>query len=112
VRTASKLPRVSADVVSAKLEWEDSFRALTDAARDPVAEERLRAQLDVMTSELRRRVGGTFTTRELAQAYASADRWAREVLAEQGFPGWPLTLAVVEGAAFHVYARGALDYEP
>jgi hypothetical protein len=41
-----------------------------------------------------------------------ADSWARDVLSEQGTPGWPRTLALVEGAAFHLYARGAVDYAP
>ena len=108
----SKLPPVSADVVSARLEWEDSFRVFSEAARDPVADERLRSQLDAVTNELRRRIGGTFTIRELAAVYSSADRWARQVLAEHGAPGWPITLSIVEGAAFHIYARGATDYEP
>jgi hypothetical protein len=100
---------VSADVESARLEWELAYR---DVANDPVLEERLRSQLDVITTELRRRVGGTFTLRELADAYASADGWAHDVLSQQGTPGWPGTLALVEGAAFHLYARGAVDYAP
>ena len=46
-------------------------------------------------------------------AYADADRWARASLAEAGAPrGWPTTLALVVGAAFHQYARGASDYRP
>jgi len=103
---------VSVDLESARLEWEHAYRDLADAARDPVLEERLRAQLDAVTTELRRRVGGTFTVRELADEYARADSWAREALAEQAIPGWPRTLAVIEGAAFHLYARGAVDYAP
>ncbi len=63
-----------------------------------------------MTTELRRRVGGSFTLRELADAYSTADAWARHVLAEQGAPDWPRTLTLVEGAAFHLYSRGAADY--
>lgn len=101
-----------ANVESAKLEWEHAYRDLAEAARDPALEARVRAQLEVLTAELRRRVGGTFTLRELADEYAAADRWTREVLSEQGAPGWPRTLALVEGAAFHLYARGAVDYRP
>ena len=103
---------VSADVESARLEWELAHRDVAAMARDPVLEERLRSQVDVITTELRRRVGGTFTLRELADAYSSADGWAHDVLSEQAAPGWPRTLALVEGAAFHVYARGAVDYAP
>jgi hypothetical protein len=103
---------VSADLESARLEWEHAYRDLAEVARDPALEERVHMQLDALTTELRRRVGGTFTLRELADAYVAADGWAREVLAEQSAPGWPRTLTLVEGAAFHLYARGAVDYEP
>ncbi len=103
---------VSADLESARLEWEHAYRDLEEVARDPVLEDRIGAQLEVIYTELRRRVGGTFTLRELADEYVTADGWTRDVLSEQGAPGWPRTLALVEGAAFHLYARGAVDYQP
>jgi hypothetical protein len=103
---------VAANVESARLEWEHAYRDLATAAHDPALEPRVRDQLAALTAELRKRVGGTFTLRELADEYAVADRWARAVLAEQGAPGWPRTLSLVEGAAFHLYARGAVDYRP
>jgi hypothetical protein len=103
---------VTADLQSARLEWEHAYRDLHEAARDPALEDRVRMQLDAVSAELRRRVGGTYTLRELADEYVVADGWARAVLADQGSPGWPRTLAVVEGAAFHLYARGAVDYAP
>ncbi len=101
-----------ADVESARLEWEDAYRDFKEVARDPVLEGRVHEQLDVVTTELRRRVGGTYTLRQLAAEYVVADRWARDVLSEHGAPGWVRTLALVEGAAFHLYARGAVDYQP
>jgi hypothetical protein len=103
---------MAADLESARLEWEHAYRDFQEVARDSTLEERVRTQLDVITTELRRRVGGTFTLRELATEYVAADGWAREVLSEQAPPGWPRTLALVEGAAFHLYARGAVDYQP
>jgi hypothetical protein len=103
---------VAADLTSARLEWERAYRDLVEAARDPAMDDRVRRQLGAISAELRRRVGGTYTMRELADEYAAADGWARHVLAEQGSPGWPQTLALVEGAAFHLYARGAVDYAP
>ena len=101
-----------ADLESTRQEWEHAYRDFVDVARDPVQDERVRQQLDAVTSELRRRIGGTFTLRELADVYANADCWARDVLAEQAAPGWPRTLTLVEGAAFHLYARSAVDYMP
>ena len=103
---------MSVDLASARLEWERAWRDLVEAARDPVQGERLRSQVDAVSAELRRPVGGTFTLRELSDEYVVADAWVREVLADQAFPGWNRTLALVEAAAFHLYARGAVDYAP
>lgn len=101
-----------ADLTSARLEWERAHRDLGEVAADPRQAERVRRQLDAISAELRRRVGGTFTLGELADEYVVADTWARDVLADQAIPGWSRTLALVEGAAFHLYARGAVDYAP
>ena len=69
--------------------------------------------LRVLTDELRKRVGSTFTLRELADEYGRADDWARDAVAERAtHPGWLSSFAIVEGAAFHLYSRGAVDYEP
>jgi hypothetical protein len=103
---------VSADLVSTRLEWEHAYRDLEEVAGDPGLADRVRSQLEAITAELRRRVGGTFTIGELADEYARADVWAHDVLAEQDVPGWARTLTLVEGAAFHLYARGAVDYAP
>ncbi len=103
---------VPTDLASTRLEWEHAYRDLEEVARDPVAADRVRSQLEAVTAELRRRVGGTFTMGELVDEYALADVWARHVLAEQAVAGWPRTLTLVEGAAFHLYARGAIDYLP
>ena len=103
---------VSPDVGSVRLEWEEADRRFAEASRDPGREAFLREQFRAITVELRRRVGGTFTLLELAEAYESADAWSRDVLSELGAPGWPRTLTLVEGAAFHAYSRGAVDYTP
>jgi cobyrinic acid a,c-diamide synthase len=94
-------------------EWEDGYRRFEAASRDPAATERLRQQLEVVTDELRRRIGQTFTLDELARVYERADAWARDVVSEHAAtPGWPRTLAMVQDAAFHLYQRGAVDYAP
>ncbi len=101
------------DVSSARREWEDGNRRLELAARDPLRAARLHPQVDALVDELRRRLGSTFTLAELARAYAGAESWARDIVRERApAPGWPRTLALVEDAAFHQYARGAVDYEP
>ena len=94
-------------------EWEDGYRRFEVALRDPIAAERLNAQLEVVTDELRRRVGQTSTVEQLAIAYDRADAWVRDAVSEHAAtPGWPRTLALVEDAAFHLYQRGAVDYAP
>jgi hypothetical protein len=104
---------MAVEVENARRDWETGWRRLQEEARDHVAGERLNRQVEVVTEELRRRVGGTFTLAELAAAYADADRWARAAVAERApSPGWPRALALVLDAAFHAYARGALDYAP
>jgi alcohol dehydrogenase class IV len=94
-------------------EWAEGYRRFETASRDPVAGERLHVHLEVVTDELRRRVGQTFTLGELAAAYERADAWVRDAVSERAAtPGWPRTLSIVEDAAFHLYQRGAVDYRP
>ena len=102
-----------ADVESARREWEDAYRRLAEVERDPSLANALQLQLKVVREELRKRVGSTFTLDELASEYVHADHWARDAVAERtAAPGWPATLAIVEGAAFFLYSRGAVDYQP
>jgi hypothetical protein len=61
-------------------EWEDGYRRFEAASRDPVVADRLNAQLEVVTGELRKRIGQTFTLEELAVVYERADEWARHVV--------------------------------
>ena len=90
-----------------------AFRRFGEAAGQPGSSDRLHRQLRVLSDELRKQVGSTFTLRDLASEYGRADDWARDALAERAsFPGWLSSFSIVEGAAFHLYARGAVDYEP
>jgi hypothetical protein len=99
------------DVV--RREWEDGYRRFQDLSRDRVAANRLSVQLDVVTDELRKRVGQTFTLEHLAHTYQGADEWTRAAVSERApTPGWPRTLAIVQDAAFYMYQRGAVDYAP
>jgi hypothetical protein len=99
------------DIVRA--EWEEAHRRLEEQRSDPIAYRRLLAQVDVVVEELRRRVGATYTLDGLADAYGDAERWSRAAIEERAAtPGWPRTLSLVEGAAFHLYQRGAQDYRP
>jgi hypothetical protein len=104
---------VSFAVDHARQEWEEGHRRFHAEARDRARADVLYAQLEAVLAELRRRVGETFTLEELARAYASADDWSRDAVAERTpVPGWVRTVSTVEAAAFHLYARGAVDYAP
>jgi hypothetical protein len=96
-------------VETARLQWEEGYRRLNEYASDRSTYQRLLAEVEVLIDELNRRVGQTFTLAELAAAYDEADRWLLEVLP----PGaGAVQLGLVEDAAFHLYARGAVDYAP
>lgn len=100
-------------VESARHEWESGYRRLEASRGDREEHARLLAQVEAITDELRRRLGGTFTLTELVDTYAEAERWVRDVVSERApVKNWPRTLATAEDAAFHLYQRGAVDYEP
>jgi hypothetical protein len=104
---------MAAEVESARRDWLDAYRRLERETRDPGRVDPLWAQVDVVSEELRRRVGGRFTMQELVSEYRKAEVWVRDVVSQRApAPGWPRTLSLVEGAAFHAYSRGAEDYEP
>ncbi len=98
---------------SVRQAWAEGYRRFETASREPASAERLRAQLNVVTDELSRRIGQTFTLGQLAAVYERADAWAHDAISEHApTPGWPRTVAMVQDAAFHLYQRGALDYTP
>ena len=97
----------------ARVEWERAYAQLEAQKNDPRRYRRLLDAIEAVTAELRTRVGQTFTLQELLEAYATVERWGRDAVEERApYDGWPRDLALVEDAAFHVYARGALDFEP
>ena len=99
-------------VESARNQWDEGHRRLVAQARDPVRYDALLAQVDAVVDELRRRIGETFTLAQLAELYPDAERWSRTAAAERTASGTTDALAIVEDAAFHLYARGAVDFEP
>ena len=102
-----------ANVASARREWEEGSRRLFAEARDPARADALHRQVDAVTEELRRRVGGTFTLAELAAAYDGVERWLLLAVEERApSRGWARTASLAADAAFHAYSRAAQDYEP
>jgi hypothetical protein len=94
-------------------EWEEGSRRLEAARSDRPRYRRLLDQLELVLDELRKRVGQTYSLRELVAAYGESEAWAREVLEERATaPGWLPDLTLILAAAFDSYQRGAIDYEP
>jgi hypothetical protein len=90
--------------------WQEGERRLARA--DPADKPALERVTDELVLQLRRRLGGPFTTAELASLYArEGTDWAFEV-ATRVAPGNPAAwdMPVVAGAAFARYAREASDY--
>jgi hypothetical protein len=100
---------------SARQQWEEGSRRLGAEARDPVRHAQLCDLVEAVLAGLRRRVGQRFTLSELVAAHGSADDWVREIVRDS-LPAKPRVgirdAALVEDAAFAVYARGATDWEP
>jgi hypothetical protein len=90
--------------------WLDGQRRLVDA--DPGDRQAMERVRDQIVQELRRRLGGPFTSADLAALYTEqGTEWAFD-LATQVAPKTPAAwdIPIVAGAAFARYAREASDY--
>jgi hypothetical protein len=97
----------------ARADWARAYEELEAQRGDRRRYLRLLAAVDAVTDALRARVGQTFTFGELLDAYDDVDLWGREAVSERApYDGWPRDLVLVVDAAFHSYARGAVDFEP
>jgi hypothetical protein len=90
--------------------WQDGQRKLAHA--DPADRPALERVVDELVIELRRRLGGPFTTDELARLYATEGTDWCFAIATGVAPGNPSAwdMPIVAGAAFARYAREASDY--
>ena len=90
-------------------QWQAGARRLEDAPFDerPVLEQVTRE----VQNELRRRLGSTFTTEELAELYDAGTSWVSDV-AVRVAPDAPFAwdVRIVGDAAFARYLREATDY--
>src|SRR5437868_5422191 len=102
--TALRLARLRRmpSVELARQQWAEGYRRLEQTRpHSPERYRHLRQQVEILTSALAQRVGRVFTLQELAEQYGAADRWAQEVVAEQGAPV-PDTSTAAD-AAFYLY---------
>jgi hypothetical protein len=90
-------------------QWRDGLRRLNDAP--PHERPALERVTERIYEELRRRLGSTFTTDELADLYDAGTSWTLDVAAAVA-PGapWAWEQRIVADAAFGRYVREAVDY--
>ncbi len=90
--------------------WREGVRRLNQS--DPAVRPAMERVVDALVDELRRKLGGPFTSDELAQLYAEQGTdWAFDVatrVAPRTPEAWDMT--TVAGAAFARYLRAAVDY--
>jgi hypothetical protein len=94
---------------TALLQWQDGERRLRDAPADQ--RQALDRVVDRIVAELRRRLGGPFTTDELVALYDQGTRWCLDI-AYATAPGapWAWDERTVADAAFGRYLREATDH--
>ena len=96
-------------------QWDDGRRRLDAAGEETARSRHLLLLVDAVVDELRRRVGQTFTLKELAGAYHGSEDWVRDVVLRATPPkarAGVRDTTLVQDAAFAHYARGATDYRP
>lgn len=102
-------------LIAARQQWEEGRRRLADEGLDTARARHLGLLVDAVFAELRRRIGQTFTLAELAEAYPRAEDWVRDVIIRSAPPRSRAGIrdtALVQDAAFALYAQGASDYRP
>ena len=96
-------------VESAVYSWQQGERRL--AAEPPERAARLERVTDALVAELRRRLGGRFSSLELVELYRADTAWCLPI-AMKVAPAdpWAWDAATVVDAAFARYLREAIDY--
>jgi hypothetical protein len=94
---------------NALIQWQDGLRRLNEAPPDQ--RRMLERVTQAIEAELRRRLGGAFTSAELADLYDQGTDWATD-LAVAVAPDDPYAwdARTVADAAFGRYLRAAADY--
>jgi hypothetical protein len=102
---------VSYSVESAVLQWEEGYRRLDSSRSDPLAHRALGRAVVAVEDELRRRLGSTFSIRELAALYREDSDWGLALTVDT-LPDrselWDGSTVV--DAAFYLYMREAADF--
>jgi len=100
---------VTTSFETALLQWREGERRMAGAPLDQ--RRALEAVVSAIEAELRRRLGGTFTTDELAELYDQGTDWCTDLAADiaPGAP-WAWDARTVADTAFLRYLRDARDF--
>src|SRR4051794_6644123 len=93
---------------NALYQWEEGHARLRELSAQPRTAGLLNRAVEAIRDELRRRIGPTFSSQQLADLYAQGTDWCLEA-ARVALPINAVDLdpqAIVDGA-FHLYLRGA-----
>jgi hypothetical protein len=94
---------------NALAQWQDGLRRLSDAP--PEQRRMLERVTRAIEDELRRRLGGAFTSAELVDLYDEGTDWTADLaLAVAPDDPYAWDVRTVADAAFGRYLRGATDY--
>jgi hypothetical protein len=94
---------------TAMQQWREGERRL--AAAEPAQRATLERVTGRLVAELRRRLGGAFTTAELAELYDRGTSWVLDLaVATAPDAPWAWDARVVGDAAFARYVREAVDF--
>jgi hypothetical protein len=93
---------------NALFQWEEGWRALR-AVEGPRERRQADRVVSAIQDELRRRIGPTFATGELADLYGRGTDWCLQVATEAA-PGLEADARALADAAFWQYLRGATDF--
>jgi hypothetical protein len=99
---------VSYPLENALFQWEDGFRSLREID-DPRRRRLADRVVEAIRQELRRRIGPTFTSAELAELYGRGTDWCQQVAVDLA-PGAAADAQTLADAAFWLYLRGATDF--
>ena len=100
-------------IETSRIQWEEA-RLRLEWEPDSLRQAQLFDLVDAVVGRLRRELGSVFSLSELDERYMEAESWVIELVqdrtpCERARVGPPDT-ALVQDAAFDLYARGAHDY--
>jgi hypothetical protein len=104
----ANLDRVSYSLENALFQWEEGWRAY-QALEAPAEQRQADRVIGAIHDELRRRIGPTFRSRELAALYAEGTDWCQRT-ALDAVPGLQFEPQTLADAAFWLYLRRAGDF--